>query len=64
VLTGAGATSLSMASSRVAAVRAALRLHDLDTCRQMAATAVSARTATDGREAVLAMADPALVDLL
>lgn len=64
VLTGAGATSLSMASSRVVAVRAALRLHDLDTCRQMAATAVSARTATDGHEAVLAMADPALLDLL
>jgi hypothetical protein len=30
----------------------------------MAAAAASARTATDGREAVLAMADPAIVDLL
>jgi len=64
VLTGAGASSLSMASSRVPAVRAALRLHDLDTCRRMAAAAVSARTATDGHEAVLAMADPALMDLI
>jgi len=64
VLTGAGASSLSMAPSRVAAVRAALRLHDLDTCRRMAAAAVSARTATDGRQAVLAMADPALADLV
>ena len=64
VFTGAGASSLSMASSRTATVRAALRLHDLDTCSRMAAAAVSARTATDGREAVLAMADPALADLL
>jgi phosphotransferase system enzyme I (PtsI) len=64
VLTGAGASSLSMASSRVATVRAALRLHDLDTCVQMAAAAVAARTATDGREAVLAMSDPGTVDLL
>jgi phosphotransferase system enzyme I (PtsI) len=64
VLTGAGATSLSMATSRVAVVRAALRLHDMDTCVRMAAAAVSARTATDGRAAVLAMADPAVVDLL
>jgi len=64
VLTGAGASSLSMAPSRVAAVRAALRLHDLDTCRRMAAAAVSARTAVDGRRDVLAMADPALADLL
>jgi len=64
VLTGAGASSLSMAPSRVPTVRASLRLHDLDTCRRMAAAAVSARTATDGREAVLAMADPALADLV
>ena len=64
VLTGAGASSLSMAPSRAATVRAALRLHDLDICRRMAAAAVSARTSTDGRQAVLAMADPALADLL
>jgi phosphotransferase system enzyme I (PtsI) len=64
VLTGVGASSLSMASSRVATVRAALRLHDHDTCRRMATAAVSARTASDGRAAVLAMADPALAHLL
>jgi phosphotransferase system enzyme I (PtsI) len=63
VLTGAGATSLSMAPSRVPAVRAALRLHDLGTCRAMAAAAVSARTATEGRLAVLALAEPDLAHL-
>lgn len=52
------------AAHRVTAVRAALRLHDLDTCRRMADIAVSARTATGSREAVLAMADPALPDML
>ena len=46
------------------AVRAALRLHDFDTCRQMANFAVDARTARDAREAVLALADPVLKDLL
>jgi phosphotransferase system enzyme I (PtsI) len=64
VFAGAGASSLSMASSRAASVRGALRLHDLGTCRRMAAAAVSARTAAEGREAVLAIADPALADVL
>ncbi|WP_165164968.1 phosphoenolpyruvate--protein phosphotransferase [Corynebacterium qintianiae] len=64
VLVGLGVTSLSMAPGKVNAVRAALRLHDLDTCRQMANYAEDAQTATDARNAVLNMADPVLRDLL
>mgnify|MGYP002712067108 CR=1 FL=1 len=64
VLTGLGVKSLSMAPGKVNAVRAALRMHDFDTCRQMANYAVDARTAHDAREAVLAIADPVLRDLL
>lgn len=64
VLVGLGVKSLSMAPGKVNAVRAALRLHDFDTCRQMANFAVDARTARDARDAVLALADPVLKDLL
>ena len=64
VLVGLGVKSLSMAPGKVRAVRAALRLHDFDTCRQMANYAVDARTAHDAREAVLAIADPVVQDLL
>ena len=64
VLVGLGVKSLSMAPGKVNAVRAALRLHDFDTCRQMANFAVDARTATGAREAVLNLADPVLKDLL
>jgi len=64
VLVGLGVKSLSMAPGKVNAVRAVLRLHDFDTCRQMANFAVDARTARDAREAVLALADPVLKDLL
>ena len=64
VLVGLGVKSLSMAPGKVNAVRAALRLHDFDTCRQMANYAVASRTAKDAREAVLKLADPVLKDLL
>ncbi|OEY24408.1 phosphoenolpyruvate--protein phosphotransferase [Corynebacterium sp. BCW_4722] len=64
VLVGLGVKSLSMAPGKVRAVRAALRMHDFDTCRQMANFAIDARTAHDAREAVLALADPVLRDLL
>lgn len=64
VLVGLGVKSLSMAPGKVNAVRAALRLHDFDTCRQMANFAVDARTAKSAREAVLNLADPVLQDLL
>ena len=64
VLVGLGITSLSMAPTKVNAVRAALRLHDMDTCRQMANYAVDAPTAKEARENVLKIADPVLRDLL
>ncbi|QQS00802.1 MAG: phosphoenolpyruvate--protein phosphotransferase [Austwickia sp.] len=64
VLVGLGVTSLSMAPGRVRAVRAALRLHSLATCQQMAAYAVASRTAGDARGAVLRLVEPQLLDLL
>lgn len=64
VLTGLGVGSLSMAPSRVNAVRAALRLHDYSVCQQMAAFAVDARTAADAQAAVRALAHPTLLDLI
>lgn len=64
VLTGLGVSSLSMAASKVNAVRAALRLHDFSTCQQMAAFALAAKTAEDAKNAVMAIAHPTLLDLL
>lgn len=64
VLVGLGVKSLSMAPGKVNAVRAALRLHDMDTCRKMADAALAARTAEDAREAVLGIADSVILDLL
>ena len=64
VLTGLGVSSLSMAPTRVPAVRAALRMHDLQTCSAMAAAARAARSPQDARDAVLAMADKRMGDLV
>ncbi len=64
VLTGLGVSSLSMAPGKVNVVRAALRLHDLAACQQMAAYAIDARTAADARAAVTAIVHPTLLDLL
>lgn len=64
VLVGMGVTSLSMAPSKIPAVRAALRMHDLETCQEMATRALAARTADDARAAALAAAAPGLRDLL
>jgi phosphotransferase system enzyme I (PtsI) len=64
VLTGLGVTSLSMAPTRVPAVRAALSLHDIGTCTAMAAAARAARTPQDARDAVLALADKLITDLV
>lgn len=64
VLTGLGVGSLSMAPTKVNAVRAALRMHDYATCQQMAAYAVDAETAEDARTAVLQLVAPPLLDLL
>lgn len=64
VLVGLGVSSLSMAPSKVPAVRAALRLHDRATCQQMAAYAVDAATAKDARAAVENIAHPRMKDLI
>jgi phosphotransferase system enzyme I (PtsI) len=64
VLTGLGVSSLSMAPTRVPAVRAALRMHDLRTCTAMAAAARAARSPQDARDAVLAFADRHVNDLI
>jgi len=64
VLTGLGVSSLSMAPTRVPAVRAALRMHELRTCTAMAAAARAARSPQDARDAVLALADKLIADLV
>lgn len=64
VLVGLGVSSLSMAPSKVSAVRAALSLHDLSTCQEIAARALAATTADEAREAALSLADPVIADLL
>ncbi|AKK10670.1 phosphoenolpyruvate--protein phosphotransferase [Corynebacterium uterequi] len=64
VLVGLGVSSLSMAAGKLPAVRAALSLHDLPACQAMAEAALAADTAAGAREAVLALADPALVAAL
>jgi phosphotransferase system enzyme I (PtsI) len=64
VLTGLGVSSLSMAPTRVPAVRAALRIHDLRTCTAMAAAARAAHSPQEARDAVLALADKLMGDLV
>lgn len=64
VLVGLGVSSLSMAPSKVQAVRAALRVHDYTTCQQMAAYALDSWTAHEAREAALRIADPLMKDLV
>ena len=50
--------------SKVRAVRAGLRMHDLATCQQMAAFAVDAPTPEEGRNNVLKLVAPAMQALL
>ena len=64
VLTGLGISSLSMAPTRLPAVRAALRMHDLRTCTAMAAAARAAQSPQDARDAVLALADKLMGNLI
>jgi phosphotransferase system enzyme I (PtsI) len=64
VLVGLGVSSLSMAPTRVPAVRAALALHDMRTCTAMSAAARAARSPQEGREAVLALASKLVADLV
>jgi len=55
VLVGLGVTSLSMSAGAVPAVRYALRNHSTSECATMAATALAAPSAAQGRAAVVAM---------
>ncbi len=64
VLVGLGVSSLSMASSKVTAVRYGLSQHTLHDCTQMAAEALEARTAADALNAVKALASPGLLDVI
>ena len=64
VLAGLGITSLSMAPSRIGAVRLALRRHSLEDCRALAAAALAAETPASAREAVRASLAPDLIELL
>ena len=64
VLTGLGVSSLSMAPSRVPAVRLALSLHELAVCSSLAERARSARSAEEARALVAELAHPDLLDIL
>ncbi|QCB95188.1 phosphoenolpyruvate--protein phosphotransferase [Cellulomonas shaoxiangyii] len=64
VLVGMGVTSLSMAAGALPAVRYSLRRHTREQCVAMAAAARAARSATDARAAVLALAEPEVRDTL
>ncbi|HMQ38728.1 MAG TPA: phosphoenolpyruvate--protein phosphotransferase [Micropruina sp.] len=64
VLAGLGVASLSMAPSKVRAVRTALALHTLAQCQQMAAAARASAGPKEAREVVLSMADPIMLDLM
>ncbi|MGC3954301.1 MAG: phosphoenolpyruvate--protein phosphotransferase [Propionicimonas sp.] len=64
VLTGLGVSSLSMAPSKIPAVRTALALHTREQCQQMAAAARASTSPAAARAAVLKMADPVLLDLV
>lgn len=64
VLAGLGVSSLSMAPSKVPAVRLALSVHTLDECRELAGLARAARSAAEAREAVRAAASAELTAIL
>ncbi|MDN4483651.1 phosphoenolpyruvate--protein phosphotransferase [Demequina lignilytica] len=64
VLAGLGVRSLSMAPSKVPAVRLALSKHTIQQCRQLAQLALEARGAHEAREAVRAAANEELTAIL
>jgi phosphotransferase system enzyme I (PtsI) len=64
VLVGLGVTSLSMAPSRVPAVRAALVRHSLAQCQELAEAARSFGVAEEAKRAVLDQADAIVKDLV
>ena len=64
VLVGLGVGSLSMAVSKVAAVRFALSRHDFTQCGAIAQAALAAQTAQDAEAEVRAMVDPDVLALV
>lgn len=64
VLTGLGVTSLSMSPAAVPGVRFALSRHSLERCREIAAAARGARTASDARRACLELVDAQVREVL
>ena len=64
VLAGLGASSLSMAPSRVPLVRLALSLHSMPECQELAGVAREARTAAEALEGVRSRAHPDLTAIL
>lgn len=64
VLVGLGASSLSMAPSKVPMVRLALSRHSLPECQRLAASVREARTAADARAAATELVAAELRDLL
>jgi len=64
VLVGLGVTSLSMAPSKVPAVRVALSMHDIADCQGLAQVARRARDAGLALEAVRAAANPEFTQIL
>ncbi|MCL1801256.1 MAG: phosphoenolpyruvate--protein phosphotransferase [Promicromonosporaceae bacterium] len=64
VLTGMGMTSLSMSPKSIPAVRFALRSHTLAECEAMAKAALKARSAVEGRAAVVKLVRPEVKSVL
>lgn len=64
VATGAGISSLSMAVGKVGVVKAALSRHDLETCRAMLDAVLASSSPQQAREAVLALTDQEIRELL
>ena len=64
VLVGLGVDSLSMAASKVPAVRTVLAAHTLQQCQALASAALAACGPQEARAAVFEAADPVLRDLV
>nr|HMQ66544.1 phosphoenolpyruvate--protein phosphotransferase [Arachnia sp.] len=64
VATGAGITSLSMATGKVGVVKAALAKHDLATCKAMLAAVLDAVSPQEAKAAVMALVDPEVAEIL
>lgn len=64
VVTGAGVSSLSMATARTGLVRTALHRHDFATCRAMLQAVLESASPEEARSAVMALVDSDLAAVL